>query len=288
MNQQQYYLGQGPWFEIKEYLGLFTHKYAYSQFINLELEVLEEIYENITNIKCRGNIKPAPYMYQWWDWGDSIKPLGRRTYELEMSEIYYEKNHPDIIASMKAINEQIAKDENLKGRLVVPRIKNIHTNPIKHDLEREVLTKSTAKAVKVYNKFSVQMKKVILTSCRNHPLRRKIYAAMDQAVRLGKRKCLCGCIVATKTKAFYNHLKTNKHVKELVLHSNLIAIEEWYKHTKIAPPGFTCDNKLWSHIIPEDPKRLNSHPATHTDSFDLCQYISTKPLGRGHEIIRPI
>ena len=232
MTNQQYYLGLGPWFEIKEFLGLYDHKYCYDQFMNLELEVLEEIYENITKIKCRHSIKPVPYMYQWWDWDDnSATRLGRRNYEREMSEIYYEKNHPEIIESIKLINEQIAKDQNLKERVTVPRIRKIYANPKKYELEHQVLAKSTATAVKIYNKISLQMKKVILISCRNHPLREKIYASLDQAVRLGKRKCLCGCIVATKTKAFHNHLKTNKHVKEncftaLLLRNDLLKKNE--------------------------------------------------------------
>jgi len=342
--KQSYYLGQGPWLLIKEYLGVINNKYMYSQFMELELEVIEEIWKKYSGITSTADSKahyrprPIPYMRQPYSWEKTKHPIpgvgnilleraikcaygdykwayklaGTRApawrctprhYATEMTELYYKKKYPDLHALAASINKIHQEDEHLEPP-PPPKVKNIYQLPSRHELEVEATMNATEQAVLAYDECVHLGKQQIFAACVNNPNRKMIYAALDQAVRLGKRKCLCGCVVATKTKAFDRHLKTNTHTKQLALKANIYAIEAWYQYSGVMPPGFErCIKKppvpaslgpfdqeilWWSHIIPADPKRAASHPASHRDSFNMCIYISSSGWGAGKNRIEPI
>lgn len=344
--KQSYYLGQGPWLLIKEYLGVFKNKYNYSQFMELELEVIEEIWKKHSGILLLADSfrrvrhpRPIPYMRQLHSWEKTKHPVagysnilmagaihgayGRmeatrkvkdtpsrpgwrctpRHYEKTISELYYKKKYPDIAALVAAIKKTHQEDEHLELP-PPPKVKNIHWLPSRKELEVEATMNGTEQAVLAYNECVRLGKQQIFAACVNNPNRKMIYTALDQAVRLGKRKCLCGSVVATHTKAFDRHLKTNTHTKQLALSANIYAIEAWYQHSGVLPPGFerrkTNSSDLsssseearlidrWSHIIPADPGRVVAHPASHCAAFNMCHYISTSGWGAGKNRIETI
>ena len=72
--KQSYYLGQGPWLLIKDYLGVIKNKYSYSQFMELELEVIEKLWEKHSGVKLQPGAhihhcpRPEPYTRQLYSW----------------------------------------------------------------------------------------------------------------------------------------------------------------------------------------------------------------------------
>lgn len=69
---QKYYLGQGPWYIIKEYLGIYSG-YRYKEFMDLELEVIQNIWYNkvgrtIGALAPSPSRQPTPYQHQKYKW----------------------------------------------------------------------------------------------------------------------------------------------------------------------------------------------------------------------------
>ena len=69
---QKYYLGQGPWYIIKEYLGIYPG-YRYKEFMDLELEVIQNIWYNkvgqaIGALAPSPSRQPTPYQHQKYKW----------------------------------------------------------------------------------------------------------------------------------------------------------------------------------------------------------------------------
>jgi hypothetical protein len=343
--KQSYYLGQGPWLLIKDYLGVIKNKYSYSQFMELELEVIEKLWEKHSGVKLQPGAhihhcpRPEPYTRQLYSWEKTKHPLKGysnillagaihhaydqrggarkvihtparpgwrctpRHHEKEVSGLYYKKKYPAIAALAATIKKIHQEDEHLEPP-PPPKVKNIHRLSSRKELEVEATMNATEQAVLAYDECVRLGKQQIFAACVNNPNRKMFYAALDQAVRLGKRKCLCGCIVATKTKAFDRHLKTNTHTKQLALKANIYAIEAWYQYSGVLPPGFErrktnssdlscCSEEArlidrWTHIIPADPGRVVSHPASHCHAFNMCHYISTSGWGTGKNRIEAI
>lgn len=305
--QCAYYLGQGPWFIIKEYLGLYSNKYAYSEFMKLEAEVVEEVWKTHNPLWPAFGEKTRPQPYGWhrytWDKDSTAGwKRGHRHYTNEVRDAYMLTRHPGVLASKyfgTGALGRLADDPNLEP-VALPFLKiNQLQNSERKRLEKLVTYEVTKGAVEAYNEFAMLSKQGILAACVAHPRRKLIYHALDQAVRLGKRKCLCGCVVATKTKAFERHLKTNKHTKKIVLDANAVSVAAWHHHSGVLPPGWQqalgksagpeADYAAGlTHRIPPDSKRYTSHPAIYTRGFNLNQHISWNGWGRGTRVVRPI
>lgn len=151
---QKYYLGQGPWYIIKEYLGIYSG-YRYKEFMDLELEVIQNIWYNKVGQTIGAwapspSRQPTPYQHQKYKWrkiapGSTQKPpqgliyeyhleLGRirrhnpvkasrpdvewnhspREWLDELSEEYYKQNFPELVATLDAMNSVLEKDRHLK------------------------------------------------------------------------------------------------------------------------------------------------------------------------------
>jgi len=316
MSKQNYYLGQGPWIIIKEYLGIFKKNYAYSKFMELELEVIEEAWGKHAgrHHACRNRKsprpRPTPYTKQVHKWEKTNYPLTGYSNPLLASAIdfAYEKREDEskilnaaprpgwgctprplnsrLAATIVAMNIIHQEDE----LLTTPKVKNTNnlTGLDRHELD---LTRAATKqAVMAYEDCVTLGKQQIFRACVNNPNRKMIYEALDKATRLGKRKCLCGCVVATHTKAFERHLKTITHTKQLSLEANTHAIEAWYHYSGVMPPGFERSAVgRWIHIIPADPGRGLAHRAGATwRAFNMCDHISNSPCGSGYNRINAI
>ena len=317
MSKQKYYIGQGPWHLIKQYLGL-KPEYCYKEFMNLELEVIQNIW-----YKKAGRIigldgpscydQPTPYQFQMYKWNKDVKTsvmevckmtvtstddfnavvaavmkscLGYelRHYNKEVSEQYYKKHYPEFLATLRAMDSILSKDKNLRSK-PFDAIKPIDTNRLLNIELEELTLKATLEAAQAgaaaHSQFCV-LKKTILAQCTTSPHRLEVYKALNQAVHQRYRLCACGCTVPTTGRAFQKHLKSNKHCKKVLQNCTGPSLEAWYQSTGTVPPGFTRNARSdFSHIIPEDSKRPVLHTVRHKNSVDLGKFLYNSPWGRG-------
>ena len=103
---------------------------------------------------------------------------------------------------------------------------------------------------------------------------KEMFGSMKKVVKNPKWWCACGQMVSQKKGILVNHFKTAKHCQGVYQHVNGYILESVYQETGLCPPGFTRLGDpiapKWSHIIPDDPKRLDSHPIRRdTGDFDL-------------------
>jgi len=314
MSKQNYYLGQGPWYIIKQYLGL-RPGYCYKEFMDLELEVLQNIWYKkagwiigLDGPSCYD--QPTPYQFQIYKWNkdvktsvmdvckmtvtgtgvddyDALKSCSQpcRHYNKEVSEQYYKKHYPEFLATLHAMDSVLSKDKKLRSS-PFDAIKPIDTNRLLESELQELTSRATLEAAQAgaaaHSQFCV-LKKAILAECTASPHRLEVYKALNQAVQRRQCLCACGCTVPTTGRAFQKHLKSNKHCKKVLEKCSLSSLEAWYQSTGNVPPGFTrnasCD---FSHIIPEDSKRaVGSHSIRHKNSVDLGNFLSKYPWGRG-------
>ena len=319
MSKQNYYLGQGPWYIIKQYLGL-RPGYCYKEFMNLELEVLQNIWYKKAGKAMNldppsAYCKPTPYQFQkllWDNTGvehqiENVQALtcGSRTrkvrgagtlrnYNKELTRQYYKKHYPEFLATMDAMDSVLEKDKNLTS-VAFDSIKSLKIElglgPEIGELTRAATLDATQAAVEVHNKFSV-MKKAILAACVQNPLRLDIYKALDRAVRRRYRLCACGCTVPTSDKAFKKHLKSKNHCNKVLVNCSAASIEAWYKCAGTLPPGFTriAENEF-SHIIPDLQISMWHgvlHAIRNRGSGDLGPCLSQSSWARGRYVVRHI
>lgn len=319
MSKQNYYLGQGPWYIIKQYLGLHPG-YCYKEFMNLELEVLQKIwYAKAGKAMSLNRVwlgaQPIPYQFQHllWDNNSSldfhIENLKRYTcahgtpypedetgasqkrhYNKELTRQYYKKHYPEFLAAMDAMDAVLENDKKLKS-VPFDSIKSLNERKLIGseiaELARGATLDATEAAVKAHSKLSV-LKKTILAACVHSPLRLDVYKALDQAVRRRYRVCACGCTVPTCGKAFEKHLKSDAHCKKVLVNCSATSIEAWYQCSGTLPPGFTRSAPFsFSHIIPEDSKRPPLHTIRNSGSADFGPCLSLSSWGRGRYLVLP-
>lgn len=312
MSKQNYYIAQGPWHIIKQYLGL-QPEYCYKEFMNLELEVIQNIWYRKAG-KAMGLCEPSccdqptPYQFQIYKWNKDVKsavnekgeltvltpstPSAKmkvfdyqlRHYNKEVSEQYYKKHYPEFLATLHAMDSVLSKDKKLRSN-PFDTIKPIDTNRLLDSELEELTLRATLEAAQAgaaaHSQFCA-LKKAILAQCTTSPHRLEVYKALNQAVRQRYRLCACGCTVPTTGRAFQKHLKSNKHCKKVLQNCTGPSLEAWYQSTGTVPPGFTRNaHSDFSHIIPEDSKRPVLHTVRHKNSVDLGKFLYNSPWGRG-------
>lgn len=305
---QNYYLGQGPWYIIKQYLGIYPG-YRYKEFMDLELEVIQNIWYKVVGANGDGapplERQPTPYQYQNYKWGKmaplhtsytphALQPGGdwnhsHRQWLEELSEEYYKQNFPELVATLDAMNSVLEKDRHLKTvtNSIYSIIRPINAAALPHQLrcklDADITCKITEAAVEAHSSYSSFLKAKIMAACVNNHHRLDVYKALDRCVKEKYRLCACGRTVPTKGKAFEKHLKSINHCEKVLKNSSVWSLEAWYCYTNTVPPGFVRKSVgTWSHIIPEDRKRTYRHVIRHQNSVDLASHLKSDPDASGH------
>ena len=153
MTKQQYYLGQAPWFIIKQFLGLYP-EYSYSKFKELEVEVIQTIWDMFgPRAACyiEYSAHPEPYTRQNYNWHETkerdnislnafrnTRPSGNyiprnvieyyvskggwnntpRIPHKEFSDIYYDIYGSDIIKATNHLNKLLNKDQEWRHTII--------------------------------------------------------------------------------------------------------------------------------------------------------------------------
>jgi len=268
----KFYYSQGPWYVIKDFLGVYGVLTA-EDYETLRQVEPEQIAKAIKyNLDWRSRSLVCPYILPIRD--ENGGPINFRD---TISEVYYalpevQERMAEINVHMKALGFAINMPPSIRTEALTA---DVREKVLKGFREKSVVDGiRMQEAARVDDMESVRMH---ILSCKN----REMFEKLHLVAKNPKQWCACGELVTMKAGRQQNHFKSALHCTGVYQRVNEFYLESLFQQTGNCPPGFTRTGEAsWRHIIPDDPKRKASHPISlGTGDFDLGQQLCKDPQG---------